>query len=550
MGVDEHLRRHRRRRTSSANEIPPLTPRALRGERRSRARGRSRSSPRARGRRRRRRWEPPARPEIRAPERGSARTGQPKAAARRRTTSGRPAPAPATIRPFAPGRARPTRASSVPGSGTLRTGSARCQGRPLRRPAGRSPGRFNKGSRNARLACTGPGPIGPAVASATRRLASDRQVRRAASSGTPGSTAQRRAPANKPGLFDGLRGADVMELGRPVGRANDHRHPGQVGLHDGGVDLGRRRPARGEENRRPAGGEPDPEGEEGRRALVEAHMQGDAALPGEGDRERGGSRARGYHGVGQPRAHPLVDERGREASRYGHPRCPSFSMRPGPGTGRGSCSCTASPRRSASWARLAGELEDSFEVVDGRSARSRRLSVPLASSGLDEAADALGETGGQAIYVGYSLGGRLLSSPRPRGAGARRASRHRRGAPGICDEASRLARRLADDRLAADLEEGGDGRAWRNSSTNGSQGPLFAHLSGEQADRPSRLANTAAGLAASLRTAGTGTQSPLWERLSATRDARARRRGRPRRQVPADCRGHRRRPSVETPSWP
>ena len=44
-------------------------------------------------------------------------------------------------------------------------------------------------------------------------------------------------------------------------------------------------------------------------------------------------------------------------------------------------------------------------------------------------------------------------------------------------------------------------------------GPLFAHLSEEQADRPSRLTNSAAGLAASLRTVGTGTQAPLWERL-------------------------------------
>ena len=35
----------------------------------------------------------------------------------------------------------------------------------------------------------------------------------------------------------------------------------------------------------------------------------------------------------------------------------------------------------------------------------------------------------------------------------------------------------------------------------------------EQADRASRLSNTAAGLAASLRTAGTGTQAPLWDRL-------------------------------------
>ena len=167
----------------------------------------------------------------------------------------------------------------------------------------------------------------------------------------------------------------------------------------------------------------------------------------------------------------------------------------------------------ASWARLAGELEDSFEVVTVDLPGHGGSYVPLAGSGLDEAADALGETGGQAFYVGYSLGGRLclhlaLRTPelveRLVIVGAH---------PGICDEASRLARRLADDRLAAELEEGGD-ESLAQFVDKWLEGPLFAHLSGEQADRPSRLGNSAAGLAASLRTAGTGTQSPLWERLS------------------------------------
>ena len=84
--------------------------------------------------------------------------------------------------------------------------------------------------------------------------------------------------------------------------------------------------------------------------------------------------------------------------------------------------------------------------------------------------------------------------------------------PGLDDEAARAARRGADDALAAGLEETGDDGvpgfidAWL-------AGPLFAHLSEEQADRASRLVNSAAGLAASLRTVGTGTQSPLWDRL-------------------------------------
>ena len=43
--------------------------------------------------------------------------------------------------------------------------------------------------------------------------------------------------------------------------------------------------------------------------------------------------------------------------------------------------------------------------------------------------------------------------------------------------------------------------------------PLFAHLPPANAHRDERLRNTAAGLASSLRLAGTGAQEPLWDRL-------------------------------------
>jgi pimeloyl-ACP methyl ester carboxylesterase len=44
--------------------------------------------------------------------------------------------------------------------------------------------------------------------------------------------------------------------------------------------------------------------------------------------------------------------------------------------------------------------------------------------------------------------------------------------------------------------------------------PLFATLPVAASDRDGRLANTAEGLASSLRLAGAGRQEPLWERLS------------------------------------
>jgi 2-succinyl-6-hydroxy-2,4-cyclohexadiene-1-carboxylate synthase len=44
--------------------------------------------------------------------------------------------------------------------------------------------------------------------------------------------------------------------------------------------------------------------------------------------------------------------------------------------------------------------------------------------------------------------------------------------------------------------------------------PLFAGLSPAAAQVEERLTNTAAGLASSLRLAGTGAQDPLWARLA------------------------------------
>ncbi|MGA3353175.1 MAG: alpha/beta fold hydrolase [Acidimicrobiales bacterium] len=166
----------------------------------------------------------------------------------------------------------------------------------------------------------------------------------------------------------------------------------------------------------------------------------------------------------------------------------------------------------ASWAPIAGELEKSFEVVAVDLPGHGLSPVPEATSDLHLAARALGEAGGEGAYVGYSLGGRCclhlaIDAPelveRLVVVGAN---------PGIADESGRRARRDADDALAADLERGGDAAVARFVDT-WLNGPLFAHLTEEQADRRSRLVNTAAGLAASLRSAGTGRQAPLWERL-------------------------------------
>ena len=123
----------------------------------------------------------------------------------------------------------------------------------------------------------------------------------------------------------------------------------------------------------------------------------------------------------------------------------------------------------------------------------------------------LGQVGGKAAYVGYSMGGRLalhLALARPDLVGGLVLI----GATaGIEDAAERATRRAADDTLAAELERDGLDvflERWLAQ-------PLFASLPTEAADLEDRRRNTAAGLASSLRLAGTGTQAPLWDRLDA-----------------------------------
>jgi 2-succinyl-6-hydroxy-2,4-cyclohexadiene-1-carboxylate synthase len=147
-----------------------------------------------------------------------------------------------------------------------------------------------------------------------------------------------------------------------------------------------------------------------------------------------------------------------------------------------------------------------FTVVDapghGRSGDVR--------ADLRDGAARLGEAGGRAAYVGYSLGGRFalhLALARPDlverlvlvGATA-----------GIVDKAERAQRRAADEALAQRIEAEGVEKFidwWLNQ-------PLFATLPAPAAGRELRVTNPAAGLASSLRLAGTGSQAPLWDRLS------------------------------------
>lgn len=134
---------------------------------------------------------------------------------------------------------------------------------------------------------------------------------------------------------------------------------------------------------------------------------------------------------------------------------------------------------------------------------------PPADLDLWTSADLLADRGGPGVYVGYSMGGRVAlhtALARPEvverlvliGATA-----------GIDDPDERAARRAADERLADHIEAVGVPTFIDEWLAN----PLFAGLTGATALRADRLRNTPAGLAASLRATGTGTQTPLWDRL-------------------------------------
>lgn len=167
------------------------------------------------------------------------------------------------------------------------------------------------------------------------------------------------------------------------------------------------------------------------------------------------------------------------------------------------------PELRAALGRHDADLDRPVLAVDAPG-HGRRHDVHL---GLIEGADLIGEevasSVGRAVYIGYSMGGRLalhLALQRPELV----AGLVLIGATGgIDDPDERAARVRADEELARSIERDGVGpflERWLDQ-------PLFAGLEPAPDDLAARRANTAAGLASSLRLAGTGIQEPLWDRL-------------------------------------
>jgi len=138
-------------------------------------------------------------------------------------------------------------------------------------------------------------------------------------------------------------------------------------------------------------------------------------------------------------------------------------------------------------------------------------------SSLTEGAAHLGDAGGRAAYLGYSMGARFclhLALVRPDLVDALVLVS---GTAGIEDDAERAERRRADEALAERLDPADPQRSpavpvatfVREWMAN----PLFAGVGPGPGGLEERLTNTGPGLASSLRLAGTGTQRPLWSEL-------------------------------------
>ncbi|MEO7573832.1 MAG: alpha/beta fold hydrolase [Acidimicrobiales bacterium] len=130
-------------------------------------------------------------------------------------------------------------------------------------------------------------------------------------------------------------------------------------------------------------------------------------------------------------------------------------------------------------------------------------------AGLRTGGRLIADQGGEATYLGYSMGARFclhlaLSNPE-----LVRGLVLIGGTAGIEDAGERAERRVLDLRTAARIEQEGLEpflEAWLAQ-------PLFSGLPPERAFRAERLENTVEGLQSSLEQAGTGAQDPSWHRL-------------------------------------
>jgi 2-succinyl-6-hydroxy-2,4-cyclohexadiene-1-carboxylate synthase len=173
--------------------------------------------------------------------------------------------------------------------------------------------------------------------------------------------------------------------------------------------------------------------------------------------------------------------------------------------------CHGFTQTGASWRTLSAGLQDSHTIV--------ALDLPGhgGSSGvvanLEETASLIAEiTRGEAFsLLGYSLGARVALTAALAGIPGLERSILISGTAGILDDALRQQRRDRDNALADEIEAEDDIPAFLDRWLAQA---MFATLESDKAGTKDREANTAKGLASSLRLSGTVTQTPSWDRLS------------------------------------
>ncbi len=166
------------------------------------------------------------------------------------------------------------------------------------------------------------------------------------------------------------------------------------------------------------------------------------------------------------------------------------------------------------WGPFANDLAADHQVVPVDLPGHGRTDPEHDDADLVVAGRLLVETGGEGIYVGYSMGGRmLLHKALSDQVGEIRSLILIGATAGIESDAERAERKAQDHARAARILEIGTPAFIEEWLAQ----PMFAGLTDEQSSKIKRFENAADGLAASLRNCGTGSQESLWPYLSSLR---------------------------------